>query len=65
MDRFKNIITNILGLIFWGFSVYEMTHEAKLIHIGTYLIIGAVLFRYKWADTKLLIDRITNKKLDK
>lgn len=57
----KNKITNFLGLIFWGFAVYEMTHEASIYHISVYVIIGAVLFRYKWEDTKKIIDGIISK----
>lgn len=61
----KNIITNILGLIFWGFSVYEMLNEASIYHILVYVIVGIVLFRYKWSDTKKVIDTIIRNKTGK
>ena len=62
MNRFKNIVTNILGLIFWGFSVYELTkEESDYIYITFLVIVGIVLFRYKWSETKKVIDNILNK----
>ena len=64
MDKLKNTITNILGLIFWGFSVWEMTQDASLTHITTYIILGAILFRYKWSETKKVIDAYIKKKLE-
>ena len=54
----KNTITNILGLIFWGFSIYEMLNDASIYHILVYVIVGVVLFRYKWSETKNVIDNI-------
>lgn len=61
----KNIITNILGLIFWGFSVYEMLNEAKLMHIATYIIIGGALFLFENNKLQEIISKIINKKIDK
>ena len=41
MNCFKNIITNILGLIFWGFAVKDATTpEPSISFIGSLVVIG-------------------------
>ena len=57
----KNIITNILGVIFWGFSVYEMTHDASLTHIFAYVVIGGALFVFENATLKTILKTIIDK----
>lgn len=57
----KNIITNILGFIFWCFAVYEMTHEASLTHIFAYVIIGGALFLFENGTLKEILKKIIDK----
>ena len=62
MNRLKNIVTNILGLIFWGFAVKELTlKESDWMYISFLLIAGTILFRYKIEETKGLINNILGK----
>ena len=64
INKFKNIITNILGLVFWGFSIKELNNESpEYIYILFLLAVGTVLFRYKFSETKKIINKIIAKKL--
>lgn len=62
MNGFKNTITNLLGLVFWGFAVKELTSdESDIYYISSLVIIGIILFRYKFSETKKVIDSFLNK----
>lgn len=61
----KNIITNLLGLIFWILSVYEYFTDRSIMIIFSFIAIGVVLFRYKWSETKKFFDKVINNKIDK
>ena len=48
----KNIITNIFGLILWGYAVYRLTHTKELdwIEISLFIILimfGIMLFKFE------------------
>jgi len=56
MNCFKNIITNILGLIFWGFAVKDASSlEPSITFITSLVVIGVALFLFK---NETLIDLI-------
>jgi len=58
MNRFKNIVTNILGLIFWGFAVKNLASQNQdITYILSLIVIGIVLFRFKFSETKRFITR--------
>ena len=50
--NFKNIITNIFGLILWGYAVYRLTYTKELdwIEISLFIILimfGIMLFKFE------------------
>lgn len=64
-DKTKNIITNILGLIFFGISVYFMFQEKPIKYILLPVGIGSFFFYYKISESKKWFDKFLGKKLDK
>lgn len=63
MDRFKNIVTNILGLIFWGFAIKELfIKESDWMYITFLLVVGIILFRYRFEETKKIVNSLLGKK---
>jgi hypothetical protein len=46
-DNYKNIVTNILGLIFYGLSVYSFFLDKEIKYIVGLLLIGSALFLFK------------------
>jgi ABC-type polysaccharide/polyol phosphate export permease len=59
--NFKNIVTNLLGLVFWIFAVYEMTHKAEIYRIVIYVIVGASLFLFENNTLKEIVKGIISK----
>ncbi len=46
-DKQKNVVTNLLGLVFYGLSVYSFFLDKDIKYIVGLLIIGSVLFLFK------------------
>jgi hypothetical protein len=46
-DNYKNIVTNILGLIFYVLSVYSFFLDKEIKYIVGLLLIGSALFLFK------------------
>lgn len=46
-DRFKNIVTNIIGIIFYGLGVYAFFLDKEIKYIIGLVVIGSVLFLFK------------------
>lgn len=64
-NKFKNIVTNILGMIFFGIGTYYAVTEPK--DYKTYIIliiVGLILFVYKISETKAWINKFLNKKIE-
>lgn len=62
MNKVKSIITNILGLIIWYFAVLELTQdEVSITYVVSLIVVGIVLFRYKFSETKNIINNFINK----
>lgn len=52
----KNKITNILGLIFWGFAIKELLEkEMSITYITSLVVIGGVLFLFSNKTLKNLL----------
>jgi len=65
MNCFKNIITNILGLIFWGLAVKDATNpEPSISFISSLIVIGGALFLFKNETLIELIKKAINKKIE-
>jgi FtsH-binding integral membrane protein len=64
-DSKINIITTILGLIFWGLSLYEYFNGKDLKIIGGLLIIGGVLVYIKSTSSRKWLTDFISKKLEK
>jgi uncharacterized membrane protein YqgA involved in biofilm formation len=47
MKNIKNIVTNILGLIFWGLSLYEYFNDKNMYFIISFVVVGGVLFLFE------------------
>lgn len=62
-DKKINIITNILGFIFWGLSVYEYFNDKDLKVIVFLLVVGAVLVYIKSTESRKWLRRLMGKKL--
>ena len=61
MNKFKNTITNILGVILWYFSFDAYKNDKSLYFILTLLIVGLALFLFKISETKVFIKSVLNK----
>jgi hypothetical protein len=61
MNKFKNTITNILGVILWFFSYDAYKNDKSLYFILTLLIVGLSLFLFKISETKVFIKDILSK----
>jgi len=60
----KNIITNILGLIFWGIAVKSaVSQNPSISFIFSLLIIGVVLFLFELKTTIDFVKRFLNSKI--
>ena len=65
MNCFKNIITNILGLIFWGFAIKDANSlEPSITFISSLVVIGGALFLFKNETLIELIKKAINKKIE-
>lgn len=61
-DKSKNIVTNIIGIIFFAIAIFYALKDAK--DYTTYivlLVVACVLFLYKITETKKWIDKFLNK----
>lgn len=64
MNRFKNIVTNILGLVFWGYAIKNLSsNNQDITYIVSLIIIGIVLFRFKFSETKRYLLRFFDSKI--
>ena len=61
MNKFKNTITNILGVVLWYFSFDAYKNDKSLYFILTLLIVGLALFLFKMSETKVFIKNILSK----
>lgn len=61
MNKFKNTITNILGVVLWYFSFDAYKNDKSLYFILTLLIVGLALFLFKMSETKVFIKDILSK----
>ena len=61
MNKFKNITTNVLGVILWFFSFDSYKNDKSLYFILTLLIVGLALFLFKISETKVFIKSVLNK----
>jgi len=57
-DKIKNIITNVLGLIFYGLSVYSFFLDKDLKYIVGLLLIGSALFLFKNSTLITIVKKI-------
>ena len=58
----KNIITNILGLCFTGFSIYGLLYlELEVLKFSILIAIGLSLFYFKNETIKKYIKKALNK----
>lgn len=57
-DNYKNIVTNILGLIFYGLSVYSFFLDKEIKYIVGLLLIGSALFLFKNSTLVSIIKKI-------
>jgi hypothetical protein len=65
MNCIKNVITNILGLIFWSLAVKDATSlEPSISFISSLVIIGGALFLFKNETLIDLIKKAINKKIE-
>lgn len=64
-DSKINTITTILGLIFWGLSLYEYFNGKDLKIIGGLLVIGGVLVYIKSTNSRKWLSEFISKKLEK
>ena len=62
-DKIKNIITNILGLIFYGLGILAYFQDKTIMYISGLLLIGSVAFLFKISETKKYFDRYINSKI--
>ncbi|QQV91514.1 hypothetical protein M1M25_gp078 [Tenacibaculum phage Gundel_1] len=63
-DKLKNIITNVLALIFFGISVcFFLDKDLKFSLIA--LVVGLSLFAYKVSESKVWLDKLFYKILKK
>lgn len=62
----KNIITNILGLIFWVVAVRDaVSNEPSLSFIISMVVVGGILFLFENSKLISLFNKIINYKLKK
>ena len=57
-DNYKNIVTNILGLIFYGLSVYSFFLDKEIKYIVGLLLIGSALFLFKNSTLITIVKKI-------
>lgn len=60
-DKNKNKVTNLLGLVFYGLSVYSFFLNKELKYIVGLLVIGSVLFLFKNSSLVDLLKGVLNK----
>jgi len=62
----KNIITNILGLIFWVVAVRDaFSNDPSLSFIISMVVVGGILFLFENVKLISLFNKIINYKLKK
>jgi hypothetical protein len=60
-DKNKNKVTNLLGLVFYGLSVYSFFLDKEIKYIVGLLVIGSVLFLFKNSSLVDLLKGVLNK----
>jgi|TARA_R110000796_G_scaffold208803_1_gene325140 hypothetical protein len=60
-----NAVTNALGIIFWGLSVYEYFNGKDIKMIVSLILIGSVLVYIKSTESRTWIRKILSKKIEK
>lgn len=63
-NKQKNIVTNLLGLVFYGLSVYSFFLDKEIKYIIGLLVIGSVLFLFKNSSLVNLIKGFVGKSKD-
>ena len=64
--NFKNIVTNIVGFIFWVVAIKNaVSDDPSISFITTMTFIGFVLFLFRVKDSIDFVKRFINKKLEK
>jgi len=63
-DKKLNILTNILGLVFWVLSVYEYFNGKDYKIILFMVVIGSILLYFKSRETKTWLRKLINKKIE-
>jgi uncharacterized membrane protein YqgA involved in biofilm formation len=65
MDRIKNVLTNILGLVFWGVAIKNASSlNPSISFVLSMTITGFILFLFKVKITIDFVKRFINKKID-
>ena len=62
-DKTKNIITNILGLIFYGLGILAYFQDKTIMYISGLLLIGSVAFLFKVSETKNWLNKFLTSKV--
>ena len=57
----KNIVTNILGFIFWVLAIYEYFNDKSMTFIVAFVIIGGALFLFENGNLKIVLKNIISK----
>ena len=61
-DSQINKITNVLGLVFWGLSIYEYFNGKDIKVMVSLLLIGAVLLYIKSSESRKWLLKYLEKK---
>ena len=61
-NKSKNIVTNLLGLVFYGLSVYAFFLDKEIKYMVSLLVIGSVLFLFKNSSLVSLLKGVVSKK---
>jgi|TARA_R110002167_G_C12308047_1_gene617842 hypothetical protein len=64
-DSVINIVTSVLGLLFWGLSFFEYFNGKDLKVIAGLLVIGGVLIYIKSTKSRKWLTAFISKKLEK
>lgn len=63
-NKFKNIMSNIIGLIIIAIGLIKYLENEDLIQLTSLLVLGFVCFLYKVSETKAWLDKIMQKKIN-
>jgi len=64
-DKLKNIISNILGLIVFGFSIYSLVYgDLGVVEFSLLSVMGLGLFLFKASKSREWIGKFLSKKIE-